>query len=215
MSRWPVFVTGLTLVVSGCAKEGQGPQSSADGLREVGPNELASPASFAGVSDDSARAEAVFAEMFKVIGHPRCLNCHPVSDSPTQGDEMAVHYPPVERGPDGRGVVGMECSTCHGAENVAFLVSERSLPGHEPWALAPRSMGWQGLSMGEVCRAMKDPSKNGGRTLEAVHEHHAEDGLVGWAWHPGEGRTPAPGDHATFGALTQAWIDAGASCTTN
>jgi hypothetical protein len=40
----------------------------------------------------------------------------------------------------------------------------------------------------------------------------AEDHLVGWAWNPGDGRKPAPGTQAQFGALVQAWIDTGAKC---
>jgi hypothetical protein len=40
----------------------------------------------------------------------------------------------------------------------------------------------------------------------------ANDGLVGWGWHPGPGRDPAPGDQQTFGALAKAWIDSGAAC---
>jgi hypothetical protein len=38
------------------------------------------------------------------------------------------------------------------------------------------------------------------------------DTLVGWAWHPGAGRTPAPGTQAQFGALIDAWIASGAAC---
>lgn len=57
---------------------------------------------------------------------------------------------------------------------------------------------WEGRSLGEICAQMKDPASNGGRSLAELHEHDAHDGLVGWGWHPGEGREPAPGDHETF-----------------
>jgi hypothetical protein len=40
----------------------------------------------------------------------------------------------------------------------------------------------------------------------------SEDSLVGWAWAPGAGRTPAPGTQAEFGALMRAWADSGAGC---
>jgi hypothetical protein len=40
----------------------------------------------------------------------------------------------------------------------------------------------------------------------------AEDSLVGWGWHPGAGRAPAPGTQAEFGALIKAWADSGAAC---
>jgi hypothetical protein len=176
------------------------------------PTALAEPAAFAGIADDDARAAAIFDEMAKVLTHPRCMNCHPVDASPRQGDAMAMHRPPVIRGNGGFGADGMECQTCHGAENVAYVGAAGSVPGHEPWHLAPASMGWIGLSNGEICAQLKDPERNGGRSLAEIHEHNAEDGLVGWGWSPGEGRTPAPGSQALFGRLTQAWIDAGAAC---
>jgi hypothetical protein len=59
---------------------------------------------------------------------------------------------------------------------------------------------------------LKYPERNGHRTLAELHEHMAEDRLVGWGWHPGAGRQPAPGTQRIFGALVQAWIDAGAVC---
>ncbi len=173
--------------------------------------DLAPVESFAGIEDDEARAAALFEEMAKVLQHPRCLNCHPVEGGPLQGDAMAPHQPPVVRGA-GMGAVGMECSACHGRENVPFVGAQGSIPGHEPWQLAPVSTGWVGLSAGEICAQLKDPERNGGRDLEEIHEHNAEDGLVGWGWHPGAGRTPAPGSQEQFGALTRAWIDAGAAC---
>ncbi|MEM7490882.1 MAG: Isoquinoline 1-oxidoreductase subunit [Pseudomonadota bacterium] len=174
--------------------------------------ELAEPEIFASIEDDAERAAALFDEMAKVFTHPRCMNCHPVDASPMQGDFMEIHQPLVVRGNGGFGEVGMECQTCHAAENVEFVGATGSVPGHEPWHLAPASMGWVGLTNGEICAQIKDPERNGDRTLADLHEHNAEDGLVGWAWEPGEGRTPAPGTQELFGRLTQAWIDAGAGC---
>jgi len=49
-------------------------------------------------------------------------------------------------------------------------------------------------------------------TLAELQKHNATDGLVGWGWNPGDGRTPVPGSQKVFGALTQAWIDTGARC---
>ena len=40
----------------------------------------------------------------------------------------------------------------------------------------------------------------------------AHDDLVGWGWHPGDGREPAPGTQAAFGALIKYWVDTGAAC---
>ena len=173
---------------------------------------LAPVESFDGITDQTERSVALFEEMGKVLTHPRCLNCHPVTGGPTQGDDMQPHMPPVVRGEADFGAPGMTCNTCHGTENVAFATGAGSIPGHDPWSLAPASMGWQGLSLGEICVQLKDPERNGGRTLAELHEHNAADGLVGWGWEPGEGRTPAPGSQEMFGQLTQAWIDTGAAC---
>ena len=49
-------------------------------------------------------------------------------------------------------------------------------------------------------------------TLAQIHEHMANDSLVGWGWDPGRGRAPAPGTQAQLGELTRAWIDSGARC---
>lgn len=173
---------------------------------------LQPPSAFDGIADQTARSAALFQEMGKVITHPRCLNCHPVTGGPTQGDAMRPHMPPVVRGEADFGAPGMTCNTCHGSQNVAFATGPGSIPGHDPWALAPISMGWQGVALSDICAQIKDPARNGGKDLEALFEHNAHDGLVGWGWDPGEGRTPAPGTQEQFGALTRAWIDTGAAC---
>ena len=36
------------------------------------------------------RSVALFAELGKVLTHPRCVNCHPAGDRPRQGDEPAA-----------------------------------------------------------------------------------------------------------------------------
>lgn len=173
---------------------------------------LRTPDEFDGIGNEAERSAALFEEMMVVIEHPRCMNCHPVDNSPRQGMDMAVHQPPVTRGAGDFGAPGMRCNTCHGAENFAFDTGEGSIPGHVPWQLAPVSMGWIGKSAADICAQLKDPERNGDLTLADLHAHNAEDGLVGWGWHPGEGRQPAPGNQEVFGQLTQAWIDTGAAC---
>ena len=59
--------------------------------------ELRAPDQVTG-ADDAARSAALFTEMGKVLQHPRCLNCHPVTGGPTQGDDMQPHNPPIVRG---------------------------------------------------------------------------------------------------------------------
>ena len=37
------------------------------------------------------------------------------------------------------------------------------------------------VSLADICRQLKDASRNGGRTLNQIIEHAAHDSLVGWA----------------------------------
>jgi hypothetical protein len=168
---------------------------------------------FSTIGDERARSVALLTEAAKVIQSPRCLNCHPVTRQPTQGDDLHAHVPLMYAGPGEHGVPGLPCASCHGNANATTLASSiASIPGDRHWGLAPVSMAWQGKSLREICLQLKDVARNGGRSLSTLREHMATDSLVGWAWHPGEGRSPAPGTQAQFGALIQAWISAGAHC---
>jgi hypothetical protein len=148
-----------------------------------------------------------------VIQHPRCMNCHPVTRQPTQGNDLHPHIPPMHAGAGDHGVPGLPCKSCQGPANQVTLVSSlESIPGNPRWGLAPVSMAWQGKSLGEICEQIKDPKRNGGRSLADIHRHMATDPLVGWAWRPGEGRDPVPGTQAELGELIGAWIATGAQC---
>jgi hypothetical protein len=170
--------------------------------------QLRTVASFDSIKDKRMRSVALFQEAGKVLQHPRCVNCHPAGDRPTQTDLMRPHQPLVVRGQDGHGAVGMACATCHHESNF----DAAGVPGHPEWHLAHASMAWHGKSLSEVCRQIKDPKRNGDRDVAALVRHMSEDSLVGWAWNPGAGRTPAPGTQATFGALIKAWSESGAHC---
>jgi hypothetical protein len=165
-------------------------------------------ASFNSVADKAERSRALFKEAGKVITHARCVNCHPAGDTPSQGDEGKPHLPAVVRGPDGHGAIGLRCNTCHQAENY----EPARVPGHPLWGVAPLEMAWQGRTLGQICEQIKDPKRNGGKTLSQIQEHMARDTLVGWAWKPGAARAPAPGTQEQLGALIAAWIDSGAEC---
>jgi hypothetical protein len=175
---------------------------------------LRDPSSFASIGDQAVRSRALFSEAAKVIMSPRCMNCHPAGDRPTQANDIHAHMPPVTRGDAGIGVPGNTCTACHTDHN--FTLEEHSsywsIPGHPRWSLAPIEMAWQGKSAGEICLQLKDPKRNGGRDLARLHEHAAGDDLIAWGWQPGAGRDPAPGTQQLFGALVQAWIDTGAQC---
>ena len=180
---------------------------------EQKPGSLKPPSAFDSITDRKERSAAIFNEAAKVIMSPRCVNCHPNGRSPTQGEDLHRHVPFMDARAGGHGPSGLHCVACHQAKNVSTQgAGIRSIPGHGHWSLAPASMAWQGKTLKEVCEQLKDPARNGGRNLAKIREHMATDGLVGWAWHPGEGRTPAPGTQAEFGALITAWIRTGAFC---
>jgi hypothetical protein len=181
---------------------------AASALNESGPDSLAAPESFAALDDTAARSAAMFTELGKVLTHPRCLNCHPAGDRPRQGEQSRLHQPPVERGSDDRGLAAMRCSSCHQQANF----DPARMPGNAHWQLAPREMAWEGKTLGEICAQIKDPARNGGRSLEELVHHIGSDTLVGWAWAPGYGRRPAPGTQGQAGALAEAWVKTGAVC---
>jgi hypothetical protein len=181
---------------------------SAYAVSDETPRTLAAPESFADIADTTARSAALFNELAKVLTHPRCVNCHPAGDRPRQGDTSRLHQPPVERGEDGFGLPTMRCSICHQQANF----EPGRVPGNPIWHLAPREMAWEGKTPPEICAQIKDPARNGNRSLEALVEHIGTDHLVGWAWAPGSGRQPAPGTQKRAGALVEAWVKAGAAC---
>jgi hypothetical protein len=170
--------------------------------------ELRDPTSFASIADPAERSRALFVEAAKVIQSPRCQNCHPKGDRPSQGLDMHPHIPIVTRGADNMGTVVLRCPTCHQAANYA----PSGLPGNPLWQVAPLSMAWQEQSLAQICEQIKDKQRNGGKSLPQLHEHMAHDPLVGWAWHPGGKRSPAPGTQRAFGELIAAWIGTGAYC---
>jgi hypothetical protein len=193
-----VLVALVALVIATAATDAVSDQS--DGL--------ASPESFASIVDTAARSAAIFTELGKVLTHPRCMNCHPAGDRPRQGDMARLHQPPVERGADGHGLPAMRCSICHQQANF----DAAGMPGNPLWQLAPREMAWEGKTLAEICAQIKDPARNGNRSVDALIEHIGEDHLVGWAWAPGYGRQPAPGTQKQAGALVEAWVKTGAEC---
>ena len=134
--------------------------------------------------------------------------CHPDGDTPAQGMEMRAHDPPVLRGAGDDGAVGMRCTGCHQDHNLELA----RVPGAPHWQLAPRKMAWVGRTPRQICEQMKDPQRNGGRTLAQVVDHNAYDELVGWGWHPGHDREPAPGTQEQLGSLVAAWVESGAEC---
>jgi len=161
----------------------------------------------------AARADGwkAFEEVAAVLTGPRCINCHVPGDSPLQGDELRRHDMRVKRGADGRGTPPLRCSTCHQSENVE---TAHAPPGVNDWRLPPPKtrMAWLGLAPAAICEALKDPARNGGRSLAALEEHLRADPLVNWAWSPGPGRRPPRLTHDELLARFAEWRAAGAPC---
>jgi hypothetical protein len=167
----------------------------------------------AGAQDPLLAFETVRA----VLQHPRCENCHPPGNAPLQGDEGRVHDQLVQRGPDGRGLPGAQCSTCHGQANLPDSYGPHQPPGvSSEWHLPPPEMKmvFVGLSSPALCEQLKDPARNGHKDLAALVKHVSTDPLVLWAWAPGFGRRPVRISHADFVAAFKRWTDAGAPCPT-
>jgi hypothetical protein len=200
-----MIALGVASVACGGPRSTQAPVPR---VRDVAPTELRAVADFMVIGDRAERSRALFAEAARVLMHPRCINCHPDGDTPHQGMNLQPHDPPVVRGPEDRGVPGNECITCHQDRNQALT----RVPGAPKWHLAPIEMAWVGKTAGYICNQMKDPARNGGKTLAQIVEHNAHDELVGWGWHPGNDREPVPGTQEQFGAIVAAWVDSGAEC---
>jgi mono/diheme cytochrome c family protein len=163
------------------------------------------------VKPDANASRAAFLQVYRVLTSPRCQNCHPAGDAPLQEDDSHVHLQNVKRGKSGHGVYGMQCNTCHQATNLA---GAHMPPGNPKWSLpAPEhKMVFVGRSAGVLCRQIKDPRQNGGRSLAALLDHIANDDLVGWGWSPGEGRTLPPLSRSETVAQVKIWLDGGAAC---
>lgn len=160
---------------------------------------------------DAAAAKEAFLAAYTVFMHARCVNCHPMGDAPLQGDHGEPHAQNVKRGKDGKGKYALKCSNCHQDTNTP---GENMPPGTPAWHLPPPEMKmvFEGLSPGELCRQLKDPALNGGKTLEQLITHVSEDKLVLWGWEPGDGRSKPPMSHEEFVRKVRAWVENGAAC---
>ena len=159
--------------------------------------------------DDTA-SRAAFQAAYKVFMHPRCMNCHPAGDAPLQGDDSHIHAQNVKRGPDGKGKYALKCANCH---QLANLSGENMPPGSPNWHLPGPDMPlvFEGKSPRELARQFLDPKKNGGKTLEELIHHVADDKLVAGSWEPGDGRTKPPLSHSEFVRQFREWVEKGAA----
>lgn len=177
------------------------------------------PASVAQETDDAA---AAWSRISEVVTHPRCANCHvgaegrPIWSGPSYEKAYGLekggwmHHGMFIHGGESRiGAENVPCSTCHMEENSDVA---HGPPGAHVWLLPPVEMEWFGKSGAEICRQLKDPAQNGGRSLEAVADHIARDDLVHWGWKPGGTREPAPYSREQIAADLRVWAGANAPC---
>ena len=167
------------------------------------------------ITVDAAKGLPEWNKIYAVFSHPRCANCHVADDRPRWSGahygDTRVHAFNVQRGTDGSGFgnPALRCMTCHFSSNSNIL---HGPPGAENWHLAPAEMVWFGQSSPEICAQIKDPDRNGGRSLRDVAQHVRDDKLVAWGWAPGAGREPAPGSAEETSQAIENWMAAGAPC---
>lgn len=161
---------------------------------------------------------AAWDSVYSVLTYPRCINCHTATNYPQQGDDRHRHFANVVRGPEGKGVAGLNCISCHQEKNS----DATGVPGGHGWHLAPLSMRWQDLndrklSSAEVCHGLIDRAKNHGLDGPGILKHHEEEPLVLWAWNPGRrpdgsARSLPPLTHDQFVEATRHWVAARTPC---
>ena len=159
-----------------------------------------------GESEDKEKSLEAFRTVLEVLQHPRCINCHPTGDRPRQGDDHHLHLFNVQRGENDHGGPVQKCQTCHQKENNPYS----KVPGAPHWALAPKSMGWFGLSDVEIGKRLVDKSLNGNRSPEDLVHHMTYDSLVLWGWNPGGDRAPVDVPFAEFKLALDTWLANGA-----
>jgi hypothetical protein len=167
---------------------------------------------------EAADGEAAWSSVYSVLTSPRCINCHTATDYPQQGNDRRRHFANVVRGPEGKGVAGLNCASCHQEQSS----DATGVPGAHGWHLAPLSMRWQdandrNLSSATVCRTVTDRVKNHGLDGPGLLKHHEEESLVLWAWKPGRrpdgtARSLPPLTHEQFVDATRRWVSAGTPC---
>lgn len=121
----------------------------------------------------------------------------------------------VQRGPDGQGMVGQRCTTCHSTTgNPPDAYGKNIPPGTASGWRMPKPderLVFVGVAPGALCTQLKDPAHNGGMDAAKLR-HHIDDPLVTWGWNPGVGRTPIPVPREAFVNAWETWTAAGFPC---
>ena len=176
-----------------------------------------------------ADGREAFEYLHSVATHPRCRNCHgQVVEGvhfPTVGDKSIPHPMNItSKIPE----LGMDCTGCHQDRNLS---GKHMPPGAANnlmpdflWHMPQSSMVIsKNMTQQELCELWTDNVKNKNRgslddlgRLREEFMHHVEaDPLIHWAFSPGNGRTPAPGNREKLvGAMDVwvAWLESGNDC---
>ncbi len=158
---------------------------------------------------------------YEVASHPRCANCHVGSDNrpmwsgPSYG-KTRPHGMNINADESRMGVETLACGTCHTTlsqpDENANAVPHSAPKVAMAWSLAPVEAEWFGKPSAYICNQLKDPERNGGRTVRELAIHLDHDLILHWAWNPGGDREPAP--HSLQGAMDalMKWSAAGTPC---
>ncbi|MCA9538989.1 MAG: hypothetical protein KC620_08870 [Myxococcales bacterium] len=173
--------------------------------------EAATPAPAAVNPAAIAAGKAAFGEVFQVLLSPRCAGCHPNGDRHRQGDDRHFHTMNISRLSERN---GLECATCHQTQNSEQIGMAGGPPGAPNWHLpnAAIPLIFEGHTPATLCAQLKDPARNGARTLEAVLHHVSSDPLVLWGWQPGGDRSAPALSHEAFVKAFRTWVEAGGPC---
>jgi hypothetical protein len=181
------------------------------GLAVAGGIALASALAIADAPGDVAAGKRAFADVARVLLSPRCRNCHPTGNAPLQTDAGTPHAMNISRASVAAGV---PCASCHQERNSEALHIAGGPPGAPRWALPPADMPmvFEGKTVTQLCEQLKDPARNGHRSLAMLLDHVSHDPLVLWGWEPGGKRTTPPLPHDKFVAAFTTWVAAQGAC---
>lgn len=162
-------------------------------------------------TQEIAAARDAWSDVYSVLTHPRCMNCHPSGDAPLQTDDSTVHKWGVNRDAIAD---GLQCNACHQAENAEAYGLAEGPPGAPNWHFPPADtpMIFQGRDPAALCAQFHDEQATGGRDLDALLEHVNNESLVLWAWNPGGDRTTPPLTHDAFLEAFAIWVRGGGAC---
>ena len=161
--------------------------------------------------DAVTASKRAFADVARVLQSPRCRNCHPSGNAPLQTDAGKPHAMNISRA---SAAAGVPCASCHQERNSEAIHIAGGPPGAPHWGLPPAEtpMVFEGKTVTALCEQLKDPERNGHRSLAMLLDHVSHDPLVLWGWSPGGTRTTPPLPHDKFIAAFSAWIAGDAAC---